>query len=183
MDQNGLVETTISRETVYRGGVIDVEKWQVLLPNGKTASRDVVLHHGAAAVVAVDGQGRAAMVRQYRCPIGRVTLELPAGKLDHPDEDPLACARRELEEETGLNALRFIPLVQTITTPAFCTEKISIFLALDLSQKDSHTDEDEFLTCTFLPLDELIERVCAGEIQDSKTVTGLLLAKEWLANH
>lgn len=182
MDESVLKETFLSKETVYHGGIIDVQRWQVRLPNGVTAARDVVLHDGAAAVVAVDEMGRVAMVRQYRCPIERVTLELPAGKLNYKGEDPLACAKRELEEETGLRAARWRKLSDTLTSPAFCTERITLFLAQGLTRHSSHLDEDEFLLFSFIPLDELIKDILSGRIQDSKTITGLLMAKEALIN-
>ena len=182
MKETALIETVVSREEKYRGGIIDVEKWQVRLPNGDIATRDVVLHNGASAVVAMDNQNRVAMVRQFRCPVDRVTLELPAGKLDHKEEDPLLCAKRELEEETGLRAACWQKLIDVRTTPAFCTEKISIYLATDLSQHQSHTDEDEFISAAFYPLSDLLQMIREGSLSDGKTVTGLLLAKDVLSN-
>jgi NTP pyrophosphohydrolases including oxidative damage repair enzymes len=183
MDKKDLIETVIAKERKYDGGIINIEKWQVRLPNGEIASRDVVLHIGAAAVVPMDESGRVAMVRQFRCPIGRVTLELPAGKLDSQTEDPLLCAKRELEEETGLHAANWQKLIDSQTTPAFCTEKISIYLATGLSQHESHTDEDEFISAEFIPLEELLTMVRQGTLVDGKTVTGLLLAKDYLSNN
>ncbi len=176
-----MMETVIGKESKYQGGIIDVEKWQVRLPNGETASRDVVLHIGAAAVVAVDEENRVAMVRQFRCPVNRITMEIPAGKLDAADEDPLLCAKRELEEETGLRAEHWQKLVETQTTPAFCTEKISIYMARGLSQHQSHTDEDEFISAEFIPLEELLLLIREGKLCDGKTVMGLLLAKDALS--
>ena len=102
--EQGLRETPVSRERIFDGKVIDVEKWTVRLPDGALAPREIVLHRGAAAVVAVDDAGFVTLVRQHRVAVGEVTLEIPAGKLDAPGEDPLVCAKRELEEETGLRA-------------------------------------------------------------------------------
>lgn len=182
MKEESLIETVVLREEKYHGGIIDVEKWQVQLPNGKTSTRDVVLHNGASAVVAMDEENRVAMVRQFRCPVHRITLELPAGKLDHKEEDPLLCAKRELEEETGLRAAQWQKLIDLQTTPAFCTEKISIYMATGLSQHRSHTDEDEFISAAFFPLDDLLQMVREGKLSDGKTVAGLLLAKDVLSN-
>ena len=175
METRRLGEKCLSKETVYRGRLIDVEHWRVSLPDGRTASRDVVIHSGAAAVVALDEHDRITLVSQYRCPIGRVTLELPAGKLE-ADESPLDCARRELEEETGLRAQSFDKLTDLLTTPAFCSETITIYLATGLSAHSGCPDEDEFLNVVQMPLSEAAAQVINGEIKDAKTVAGILLS-------
>ena len=160
--------------------VIDVEHWQVQLPDGNESLREVVLHKGAAAVIPVDDKGRVAMVRQYRTPIERVTLEIPAGKLDYVGEDPFVCAQRELREETGLHADKWRKLVALRTTPGFCNETIHMYMAQGLSQGSQDLDEDEFLNIVKMPLSELTERVMRGEIADSKTIIGALMAQELL---
>lgn len=104
MHDSELREKVISREVIYPGKVIHVEKWQVTLPDGGQAPREIVLHRGASAVVALDEDKNIILVRQHRVAIDRITLEIPAGKLDTADEDPFLCAKRELEEETGLHA-------------------------------------------------------------------------------
>ena len=148
----------------------------VRLPNGRDALREVVRHKGAAAIVPVDRKGFVTMVRQHRVVVDAVTLEIPAGKLDHVGEDPLDCAHRELEEETGLHAQNWQLLVDMDTTPGFCNEHIGIYLATGLSQHHMHTDEDEFLNVDRVPLSEAVRRVRAGEIHDSKTIAGLMMA-------
>lgn len=178
MKQQELMETILSKETIYNGHIISLEKWQVRLPNGQQAVREIIHHNGASAIVALDEHKRIAMVEQYRCPISRITMELPAGKLDSPFEDPLECAKRELEEETGLHASTWQKLTVMDTTPGFCNEHIHIYLATDLEQKQSHTDEDEFLNVSFIPFDVLLKQVTDGEITDGKTVIGLLLANK-----
>ena len=166
--------------SIYEGKIIKVEKWCVTLPDGREASREVVIHHGAAAVVPVDAQGNVTLVRQHRVALDTFTWEIPAGKLDFVGEDPLDCAKRELEEETGLRAVNWRKLSHVITTPGFCTEKIGIYLATDLSQHEAHADPDEFLRLMKIPLSEAVKRVMAGEFQDAKTYLGLLMAQKVL---
>lgn len=175
-DYPDLRETPISEETVFNGALIDVAHMQVSLPNGKTALREIVRHKGAAAVVPVDAEGNVYMVRQHRVVIDLMTLEIPAGKLDFVGEDPLACATRELEEETGLRAGKMELLTHVVTTPGFCTEKIGLYLATELSQHEDHPDADEFLHVVKLPLREAVNRVMSGEFRDAKTALGLLMA-------
>lgn len=168
-------------ETLYDGKIITVERWQVALPDGREAMREIVRHKGAAAVVPVDERGNITLVRQHRVALDRFTWEIPAGKLDYVGEDPLHCAKRELEEETGLRASNWQKLSQVITTPGFCTEQISLYLATGLSQHSAHTDPDEFLRLMKMPLDEALGRVMAGEFDDAKTCLGILMAHKALA--
>lgn len=182
MDFDNLREIPFSSETLYDGKILHVEKWQVTCPNGRTALREIVVHKGAAAVVPVYEDGTTLLVRQHRVAVDRVTLEIPAGKLDSAAEDPLDCAVRELREETGLSAGRMTLLTSLLTTPGFCTEKIAIYLAQELSQGETHPDEDEFLGLVRMPLDEAVALVMRGEIRDSKTICGLLMAKELIAS-
>ena len=116
----------------------------------------------------------------FRYPFHRVLLEIPAGKLDKADEDPLVCGRRELEEETGLHADNWQLLSRVVTTPGFCTERISIYLATGLSQHKAHTDPDEFVRVKKIPFKDAVQQVLRGELYDQKTALGILLAKEAL---
>lgn len=175
-DDRQLIETPISDETVFRGALIDVSHMQVRLPNGRTALREIVHHKGAAAIVPVDDEEYVYLVRQHRVVNDMLTWEIPAGKLDTADEDPLHCAVRELREETGLKAEHMENLSHIVTTPGFCTEKIGLYLATGLSQHEDHPDEDEFLRVTRIPLKEAVQRVMSGEFQDAKTALGLLMA-------
>lgn len=175
MNQHDLEEVFLSSQEVYHGKLINVEHWQVRLPNGQTALREIVKHRGAAAIVPLDEQGNVTLVCQHRVAVGRFTWEIPAGKLDHDGEDMLDAAKRELEEETGLHAENWQLLVDMDTTPGFCDEHIAIYLATGLSQHHMHTDEDEFLNVDRVPLGEAVRRVMAGEIHDSKTIAGLLM--------
>ena len=181
MDENRIREIPFESETIYDGKILHVERWQVTCPNGRSATREIVVHKGAAAVVPVYPDGTTLLVRQHRVAVDRITLEIPAGKLDSVSEDPLDCAVRELEEETGLRAGRMTLLTSLLTTPGFCTEKIAIYLAQDLAQGQTHPDEDEFLSLVRMPLEEAVAMIMRGEIRDGKTICGLLMAKEALA--
>ncbi len=177
MNDDELREQYISGETIFDGKVVHLERWQVSLPNGETTEREVIKHIGAAAVVPIDSEGNITLVRQHRVAIDEMTWEIPAGKLDAPDEDPLVCARRELEEETGLNADNWQLLSRVVTTPGFCTERISIYLATGLSQHGAHTDPDEFVRVKTMPFADAVNEVLQGKLYDQKTALGILLAK------
>ena len=179
-ESNSLREVPVASETIYDGKILHVEKWTVTCPNGREALREIVVHKGAAAVVPVFEDGTTLLVRQHRVAVDRMTLEIPAGKMDSADEDPLDCAVRELREETGLAAERMTLLTSLLTTPGFCTEKIAIYLAQGLSQGETHPDEDEFLGLVRIPLEEAVAMVMRGELRDGKTICGLLMAREAL---
>lgn len=175
-----LREQIIGSETVFEGKVIHVDHAQVRLPGGESALREIVRHIGAAAVVPVDQEGRVTLVWQYRPAVDRLTLEIPAGKLDRGDEPPLSCAQRELTEETGLTAESWHLLTTLDTTPGFCDERISVYLATGLTQGEAHPDPDEYLSLEQLPLSEALQLVLEGTLRDGKTVAGLMLAAQLL---
>lgn len=181
MDER-LRETVVSKKEVFRGILISVEQWEAALSDGKRAMREIVRHVGAAAVVPVDADGCVTLVRQYRIAMGRVMTEIPAGKKDTPQEEPLACAQRELSEETGLTAASWRLLTTIDTSPGFLTERIGLYLATDLTVGRTHPDADEFLNLIRMPLEEAVGRVMAGEITDAKTVAGLLMADRVIGN-
>lgn len=170
---SGLVERLFKKRTVYRGKSIDLRVDVVRLPNGKTATREFMDHPGAVGIVAFLDKDTLVMVRQYRHPVGEVTLELPAGKLDS-GESIMACLRRELKEETGYTARKITPLLQYWPTPAFANEVLHLYVAEGLRAGRMRTDEDEFLRCVTVPFKKALEMVRRGEIQDSKTVIGVL---------
>ena len=169
-----LSEVITAEDTMFSGLIFDVNRIHVTLPNGHESARDVVRHRGAVAVVALTDDGRICLVRQYRTALDRVTVEIPAGKLD-PGEDPLTCAKRELLEETGMVADRMAFLTTLATTPGFTDERIHLYMATGLTFGPAHPDEDEFLNVDLVPLDELIDAVLDGRIEDSKTVCGALI--------
>ena len=138
---------------------------------------DYIGHQGAAAVVPVTADGKLLMVRQYRNALDRETLEIPAGGLDGPDEPTMKAAARELKEETGFFSDDLELLLTIRTTVAFCNEKIDIYVARNLVPGTQDLDEDEFIESEAYTVDELCEKIYAGEIQDSKTVAAILAYK------
>ncbi len=176
MNEQNLIETYQDGKVVFDGKIIRLEHWTVKLPNGKTALREVACHPGASAVAALDDENNIILVQQYRAPIGRLTLEIPAGKFDKPGEDPLLCAQRELSEETGLLADSWRKLTVLETTPGFCNERIHIYLATGLKQGETHPDEDEFVATTRMPLTEAVARVMDGTFRDGKTALAIMMA-------
>lgn len=169
-----LEEKQLTRERIYDGHIVHLVKDTVLLPNGREAVREVCIHVGAVAIIPLLDDGRVVMERQYRYPHGRVFLEIPAGKLDSPDEDVLEAAKRELREETGAVAEKYTDLGVMIPSPAVLGERITMFLAEGLSFGDRSLDEDEFLDVELIHLDELYEMVMRGEIEDAKTAIAVL---------
>lgn len=169
-----LAEALVSEEALFSGIIFDVNRIHVTLPNGHGSVRDVVRHPGAVAIVALTDDGRVCLVRQFRAALDRVTVEIPAGKLE-AGEDPLACAERELLEETGMVAGRMAFLTTIATTPGFTDELIHLYMATGLTFGPAHPDEDEFLNIDLVPIGELVDAVLDGRIEDSKTVCGALI--------
>ncbi len=182
MNDQNLIETYTDGHVVFDGKIIRLEHWTVELPNGHTALREVACHPGAAAVIPVDDEGNVIMVRQYRAPVHRLTLEIPAGKLDSAEEDPFECAKRELSEETGFAADHWRKLTVLETTPGFCNERIHIYLATGLKPGDTHPDEDEFVATVRVPLKEAVAKVLDGTFRDGKTALALMMASALLAS-
>ena len=155
--------------------MLHVKRDTVTLPNGKEATREWIKHPGASSVIPILPDGRVILVRQYRYPIGEVTLEVPAGKLDAPDEDPLVCAERELSEETGYTAARITTLTTIAATVGCSNEKIHLYAAEGLTAGKQHTDEDEFINVVRVPLEEAVAMAQDGRIVDAKSVISILM--------
>lgn len=177
-----LTEKQISREDIFHGVALHVVRDRILLPDGSESVREISLHNGAAAVLPLLPDGRVIMERQFRYAHGRVMLEIPAGKLDTPDEPPLEGARRELYEETGAVAESYTYLGAIAPSPALLSEVIHIFLAENITLGESHLDKGEFLDVEYYTLDALYEMVMRGEITDAKTQLAILKSKEILKN-
>lgn len=169
-----LHERIIDEQQVWSGRIFDINRLQVALPDGRPAVRDVVRHPGAVAVVALTQDQRVVLVRQYRTALDRVTVEIPAGKLD-PGEDPLEAARRELLEETGVTAGKIGYLTTMATSDGFCDELIHLYMATDLRFSQSNPDDDEFLHVDLVPIQQLIDAVLDSRIEDGKTALGALI--------
>jgi len=169
----------IKRDVVYEGVVIDLVVDQVTYPSGRTGVREVVRHPGGAVALPVLADDSVLLVEQLRYPLGTRILELPAGKLS-PGEDPLACARRELEEETGWCAQHWEKLASIYTSPGFCDEELHLYLATDLRRLPDGPDRSEgerdmaLHTCT---LSELVDRIERGEIRDAKTICAVMILR------
>ncbi len=163
----------IGRELKYQGTILKIYEDRVI-SNGHECRWDFIHHDGAAAVIPVTEEGKILMVRQYRNALDRFTLEIPAGKLDSPDEPTLDCAARELEEETGYRAESMEFLISVNTTIAFCDEHIDIYLARDLKLSHQHLDEDEVIQVEEWELKDLEEMIFSGKITDAKTMAAIL---------
>lgn len=171
-------ERKLSSEMKFDGKLIKVT-YDIANVNGKEAWREVVHHPGASAIIAIDENNRIIMEKQFRYALSDYLLEIPAGKLD-AGEDPLVCAKRELEEETGIIASEWISLGTIATSPGFCNEVIHLYVAKGLSKGEIHWDEDEYVEVERYTFDELLERIREEKIKDSKTLSALLLAMPYL---
>jgi ADP-ribose pyrophosphatase len=167
-----------SSRYIYRGRVLNLRVDELDVEGGRSVRREVVEHPGAVTILAFDDQERLLLVRQYRHPVGRDLLELPAGTLD-PGDDPESCALRELQEETGYRPGRLERLGGFYLAPGYCTEYQNVFLATGLTESRLAPDEDERIELVPLPLEETLRMVEAGEIEDAKTVAALLLYLRW----
>jgi len=175
-----LKENKISSKIVYKGSLLDVRKDVVLLPNGKQSSREWINHPGAVCIIPVLPNGQLALIRQFRYPIRKEMIELPAGKLD-PNELPEKCALRELEEETGYNAQEITLLTHIHPAIGFANEIMWLFLAEKLIETKINRDEDEFLELIPTNLEDAIKMTWNGEITDVKTIIGIHWAKRLLS--
>lgn len=167
----------LERTLVHKGAIIDYYQDTVRVPNGNIVKWDFIGHKGAAAVVAVNEDGKLLMVRQYRNALDRETLEIPAGGLNSIEEPTDVAAARELEEETGYKAGKLELLMTIRTTVAFCNEKIDVYVATDLKPSSQNLDEDEFIGVETYSIEELAQMVYDCKIQDGKTVAALMAYK------
>jgi ADP-ribose pyrophosphatase len=170
-------ERKLDSTAVFEGEFLNVRRDSVTLPDGKQTSREYIVHPGAAVIIALTGAGHVVMERQYRYPLEREFLELPAGKID-PGEDPLETARRELLEETGYVASHWRHLGVMHPVISYSTERIEIFLAQSLTRYSSRLDEGEFLEVFTVALPMAIDWIRTGRVTDSKTIAGLLWAEK-----
>jgi ADP-ribose pyrophosphatase len=168
-DDEHLAEKKISGEGVYDGIFLKMKRDTVALPDGQYAVREYLEHPGAVAILAVLDDGRVLLERQYRYPIAQAVIEIPAGKLN-TGEDPLLCAQRELQEETGYTAKHWSKIRRIHPVISYSTEFIDIYLAEGLSPGPARLDEEEFLDVFASPLEELLNWVETGKITDVKTI-------------
>ena len=169
-----LEEVKIASKEIFDGHILHVYKDTVELPNGKEASRELIRHIGAVAVVPLTDDGNVIVERQFRYPLGQVITEIPAGKLDSFDEDRLEAIKRELREETGYVADEWMELGDYHPAAAYTDERITLYLATGLHKGERELDEDEFLDVIEVPLIDLVKDVAAGKITDGKTQVAIL---------
>ena len=169
-----ITEKLLKSDYIYNGKIINLRKDTVVLPNGKNAFREIIEHNGGVCVGALTEDNQLVFVKQFRNPYMDIILELPAGKRDSKNEDPLKCGIRELKEETGITARNMHFLGKLYPTPGYCDEIIWLYLATDLSYGEQDTDPDEFLEVYKMPLEKAVEMVMQGEIKDAKTQTLVL---------
>ncbi|WP_413380285.1 NUDIX domain-containing protein [Alkalihalobacillus sp. 1P02AB] len=164
-----LIEKTIGKQDIYKGRIISLQLEDVILPNGEQSKREVVKHPGAVGVIPITSDGKIVMVRQYRKALEKVIIEIPAGKLD-VNEEPLLCAKRELQEETGYvsDSMEFI--VSFYTSPGFADELIYIYVAEGLTKREISLDADEFLDVLEISLEEAEQMIKEQKIHDAKTI-------------
>ncbi|MBQ4509161.1 MAG: NUDIX hydrolase [Clostridia bacterium] len=175
-----LFEKKLNSRQIFDGVVVKLFVDDIELPNGKKSIREIVRHPGAVCVIPVDEDENVIMIKQFRYPFSEVLLEIPAGKLE-PNEDPLEAVKRELEEESGVNAESVEYIGTMYTTVAILDEKIHMYLATGLTYKNAHPDDGEFLEVVKIPLKTLVEMVMDGKIPDSKTQIAILKAEKILA--
>ncbi|MDO4538407.1 MAG: NUDIX hydrolase [Coriobacteriales bacterium] len=173
------VERIVEDNLEWEGKIFSVRHTRVELPDGTRDWRELVHHNGGAGVCAVR-DGKLCLVRQYRVALERMSLEIPAGKLD-PGEDPAICAARELTEETGLTAERLEPLAVSAGAPGFNDEKTRIFVAHGLHQGEAAPDEGELVDVVWIPVEDVVEAIRAGLIEDAKTVVSAFAAAAGMA--
>jgi ADP-ribose pyrophosphatase len=160
-------------ETVYEGYLVDIVKDHIILPDGREALREIVLHGEAAAILPVTASGELVLVRQYRHAARTMSLEMPAGIMEK-GEDPLECAKRELAEETGATAGKMTFMFKFYSSIGFCTELLHLYLAQDLTEGEQSLDDDEFVEIERLTPDKAVELIKSGEILDSKTIAAVM---------
>jgi ADP-ribose pyrophosphatase len=167
---------------VYTGRVFNLFQDAITLPNGHSIKLDVIRHPGAAAIVPLTRHHTVIMVEQYRHAVGGTIWEIPAGTLDG-DESPLACAQRELTEETGYAAAAWQLLGEITPVPGYSDERIQLFLATELTIASQNLDPDEVLNVREIPFPDALEMISKGIVQDAKTICGLYMAHAWIARH
>ena len=172
-------EKVLARKNIFKGHVVNLDLETVQLPYGKKANREIIHHNGAVGIIAITPEDKMVLIRQWRAPLGQVTLEIPAGKIEKTEKNPLNTALRELNEETGYQAQKLEFLTEFYTSPGFADEKMYLYHALDLSKvkEKLKQDDDEFLEIVELSLQEVNQAIAKKEICDAKTLMAILLWK------
>lgn len=182
MKDTDFEEVTISRQPIFKGQVIDVVLDDVRLPSGESAKRELVLHRGAIGIIALTADDRLVLVRQFRKPLEKVLLEIPAGKIELTDCSHLETAKRELEEETGFQASEWLQVAEFASAPGFASEILYLYEATDLTKVDNPLpqDEDELIELVLVTLEEAKAAIRSGAIYDAKTI---IAVQYWELSH
>ena len=167
------MERMVSSKNTRQEKLLDLRLDEVLLSSGRRVGREIVVHPGASAILPIVEPGKILMVRQYRHPVGEVLLEIPAGTLK-PGEDPMACAARELEEETGYRAEKLAHLATIYPAPGYSSEILHIYLARDLRRGVQAPEMDENISVIEMSIDQVLDRIRDGRVKDSKTIVAIL---------
>lgn len=175
-----LEEKKLTSQEVFCGNLLHVFKDKVLLPDGKEGIREYIRHPGAVCIVPLDRDNNVILEQQYRYPVARIVTEIPSGKLNTKNEDPLEAAKRELKEETGLSADTWIFMGYYVPLAAYSDERTALYIAKDLHQGCANCDDDEFINLTKRPFSELIKDITDGKIEDGNTCIAVLKASEML---
>lgn len=181
-DIKAFEEKQKSSQLIFDGKVLHLYRDEIYLPDGKEAYREFCRHNGAVCIIPLTDEGEVICVRQYRYAVGQMMLEIPAGKLDTPDEDPTSAALRELKEETGATCKSLTYMGVYLGSPAILSETIHMYLAEGLEFGDTHLDEDEFLETERIPLSTLVDMIVKGEVPDGKTQAAVLRADYSIRN-
>lgn len=171
--EDSLEEKTLSSAYIYQGKIINLRHDKVKLPDDRETIREIVEHPGAVAILALTEKKEIVMIKQFRKPAEEVLWELPAGTMEE-GEDLLSCARRELEEETGYYSRKIKKLITFFSSPGFCNEKLTLFLAEDLEKRNKNEDDDEFIQVELIKPNEALRLVKENVIKDAKTIIGIL---------
>ena len=174
-------ERQIETNTLYEGMIVNIRRDVAELRDGTRVPREVVEHPGGVGIIPVTNDGKVLMVRQYRYPMEEELLEIPAGKLDD-GEDPFDCAVRELSEETGCTAGRYVDFGAIYPSPGFCRETLYLYMALDLRYGEMHLDEGELLSVEAVAIDDLVGMIMRNELPDAKSIIGIMKAKQYFAD-
>jgi ADP-ribose pyrophosphatase len=168
---DSLTEETIATTEIYNGQLLNLKVTEVKLPNRQTASKEIVEHPGGVAVIPYQ-QGKVTLIKQFRKAVEETLYELPAGLLE-AGEDPLGCAQRELEEETGYRAACLEKVAEFYTSPGFTNEVLYIYLATDLTKYETQLDKDEFIELEEMSVEDIKNKLFTGQFKDAKTIIGL----------
>ncbi|MCX7820634.1 MAG: NUDIX hydrolase [Brevinematales bacterium] len=173
MTSDKIPEKTLSSEIIYKGKAFSLYSDIVLLPDGRNAKKDIVNYPEAVAILAFQGD-KIILERQYRYSVKNFLYEIPAGKIDNPEENPIDAAKRELLEETGFVSDKLTYLFSYFPAVGYSTEKIHLFKAENLKLEKQHLDEDEFIEVLFFKIEDVVDMIKNGEIMDAKTILGVL---------